>query len=122
MDDFKLPLLIFFGMAVFVFILIRLGLKLQKKQTQKVEEEMKSFLNCTKDQLLEKKGVPTSVFKIDEEKELWSYIKIKQTQNAYIQTKDGRFMNDHLPVQREVKREFFIDKNGIIYNYRWENF
>ena len=116
-----MPLLIFLGMAALVFIFIRLGLMLQKKQTLKIEEEMQSFLNRTKHELLEKKGVPASVFKIDGEKELWSYIKIKQTPQAYNQTRNGRNIPGQMPAQREIKREFFIDENGIIYNYRWEN-
>ena len=67
-------------------------------------------------------GPPTSVFPMDNGKEIWTYSKVKQ-KSEYIPGKnsDGRMQNQ-MPEQYIVKRDFFINELGIIFHFRWENF
>jgi hypothetical protein len=64
--------------GISVLLLISLVFWFHKKKTTNIEEDMKSWLKRSKDDLLMAWGPPTSVFPMDNGKEIWSYNKIKQ--------------------------------------------
>jgi hypothetical protein len=82
---------------------------------------MKSWLKRSKDDLLMAWGPPTSVFPMDNGKEIWSYNKTKQRTDVVRGTEYGTHMQTQPPEQYIVKRDFFIDEFGIIFHFRWEN-
>jgi hypothetical protein len=108
--------------GISVLLLIRFLFWLHKKQANKIEEEMKSWLKRNKDELLMAWGPPTSVFPMDNGKEIWSYNKIKQRTDTQRYSEYGTHMQAQAPVQFIIKREFYIDEYGIIFHFRWENF
>jgi hypothetical protein len=105
-----------------IFLIIRFFFWLHKKQSNKIEGEMLSWLRRSKNELLMEWGPPTSVFPMDEGKEIWSYNKIRQRTDVQHYSERGTHMQTQPPEQIIIKREFFIDEYGIIFHFRWENF
>ena len=107
--------------AVFIFLLfIMLALSVKKRQTRKINAEMSSWINKKKDDLLMSWGPPTSVFPMDNGQEIWSYNKIRQASEYIIRNSpDNTHVAEHDTL---IKRQFFINEYGIIFNTRWENF
>ncbi|MDR1839131.1 MAG: hypothetical protein LBQ93_06060 [Treponema sp.] len=110
--------LVIVGIIAFIFLLFRI----RKYLSEKEEEKMKSWLNRNKSELLTSWGAPTLVFPIENGKELWSYQRIRQTSGyTHNVSSPHSLTRIEVPQQYIIKRDFFIDENGIIYNYRWEN-
>jgi hypothetical protein len=122
MYNIPTPALLAVVIGISVLLLIRLLFWLHKKQVKKVEEDMQSWLKRSKDELLMSWGPPTSVFPMDNGKEIWSYNKIKQRTDSTHKSEYGTHMQQaQVTEQYIVKRDFFIDENGIIFHFRWEN-
>ena len=117
METREILLLTAFVITGFVLFIVFL----RKIMRDKVEKKMRAMVDCHKNELLEEWGPPTSVFPFDNGKEIWSYNRIKQTNSGQAQMSSDSSAVDP-PQNYTVKREFFIDKNGIVYKYRWENF
>ena len=113
-------LILVIGIAV--VLLIRFFFWLYKKQANKIEEEMLSWLRRSKNELLMAWGPPTSVFPMDGGKEIWSYNKTRQRSDSRQYSERGTHMQVQAPEQITIKREFYIDEYGIIFHFRWENF
>ena len=81
---------------------------------------MNSWLNHHKEELLSLLGPPESVFPIDNGREIWDYYRVGQTLGFIHKISDESILID-APRKYKIKRQFFIDEHGIIYQYRWEN-
>jgi len=113
MEPFIYIILFIVGFIILIKIL-------RDYKRKKINEKMSAWLNHNKNELLNSWGPPSSVFKNDDGSEIWSYNKIGQTPGyAYRVSKD--FVNIEPGQQYTITRQFYINKNGIIYNFRWEN-
>jgi hypothetical protein len=104
-----------------VGVLFFLRSLLYKFMMGKEEKKMQLWLGRNKNDLLTSWGAPTSAFPIENGKQLWSYQSIGQT-SGYAHKVSDTHTHIEAPRQYTIKREFFIDENGKIYNYRLENF
>jgi len=109
--------LLILGGIIIGFILLIVFIR--KIKINKIYKIMDSWLNHDKNELLTSWGPPASVFPIDNGGEIWSYHWIRQTSGYAHEYSDGHIHIDP-PQQYTIERQFFINKNGIIYNYRWE--
>jgi hypothetical protein len=86
---------------------------------KEVDDTMKSWIGATKVDLLLKWGPPTRTFTDGKDGEIYSYEYTNQTKgHAYTDKYGNTYYN--APQQYTIVRQFFINKDGIIYSYRWQ--
>jgi len=115
MDDAGVIFLVVLGIVGFILLIVGI----RKARINKINETMNSWLNHNKNELLRSWGPPTTVFPIDNGGGIWSYHWIGQTSGSAHKHSDG-YVHIDPPQQYTIKRQFYINSNGLIYSYRWE--
>ena len=86
---------------------------------KRIDDMMKSWIGDTKQHLLQKWGPPTDIFDNGEDGEIWTYSFYRQTTGYATKTNRGNIFW-RAPQQYEAVRQFYIDKDGLIFAYRWQ--
>jgi len=87
--------------------------------SKKIDEMMNSWLGANKDQLIMQWGPPSEIFDNGDDGEIWTYSYTNQT-SGYAYTNNYGQTFWRAPQRYKVVRQFYINKDGIIYAYRWQ--
>jgi len=96
--------------------------KIVDKQSENISEKMASFKGEHKSTLILEWGPPTDISTDGKDGEV--YIYSSERGGANHSTKYDSSSNSYKTTSRDnsytAKRMFYIDKEGIIYHYKWE--
>jgi hypothetical protein len=84
-----------------------------------VNGQMKTWIGQSKQQLLMQWGPPSATFDDGNGGEVWTYESFRQTIGVAQTNSYGQTLY-RPPQQYRAVRQFYIDRNGTIYSYRWQ--
>jgi hypothetical protein len=119
MNDTWITILGVSSLVLGIGVLVFLVRKFRKRAIDNLNKTMQSWIGHNKSELLTSWGTPTTVFPNGDGKEIFVYQWTGQT-SGYVHKTSNMSAYIEAPRQYTIKREFFIDENGTIYNCRWQ--